>query len=760
MTMRVFLSSTINDLDSYRKAIIQALERLGGEKLRMEVLGARADDATQASLKALEESDLFVGIYAHRYGYIPTGSTTSITEQEYDYAMKLKKPMFCFIINDDYPWPPDMIEGEPGRHMLLEFKAKMRATMVTDSFTAPEDLSLKVATAIGSYMTRRPESVTTESDETIVQGYVAESSEDLLPTMISTDRYTFDDKLGYKVYAYALARFLTDGRTRAPISISIQAPWGGGKTSLMRMVRAMIDKNAPQVSTDNNKGSKNVRLKEIKKELAKTSKEYPEPKKPEPARSDIKPRITIWFNAWTYESTEQVWAGLADSIVRGIADRLGRVEREWFYLRLNLRRRDPESIRKWISDRTFTYVWQKIVPWVWVSVSGIGAFTMAAIINWTGFGSNPNISNASLIGAILSGGLGFFKGLNKKLQTEEEPAEMALGHFIKVPDYNEKVGFIHNVVRDLELVFETIPQDYKDKPIIIFIDDLDRCSPTKIAQVVEGINLFLAGEFPGCIFIIGMDAEMVAAALEAAHKDVISNLSSYSDHMPIGWRFMDKFVQLPIIIPPSLEARVKEYVDSLLPQIQIARDNDNRTKGTHVTEGSSESLKFTLEESQILDEMGKKIDTISDTDEKFLRYVRDVAYKFSNNPRGIKRFINLLRFERFLMAEILKDEKSPEFDQVSRWIVLSLKWPQLVRWLYWNQNNHDVKNGLEKLEECAKTANDPNDWKNKMKSLLQVNSNGKTPSWLADENLMDFFKTEVTKYKKTPLSGGAGKGLY
>ena len=27
--------------------------------------------------------------------------------------------------------------------------------------------------------------------------------------------------------------------------------------------------------------------------------------------------------------------------------------------------------------------------------------------------------------------------------------------FVKVPDYSEKVGFIHNVARDLELVFET-----------------------------------------------------------------------------------------------------------------------------------------------------------------------------------------------------------------------------------------------------------------------------------------------------------------
>jgi hypothetical protein len=119
-----------------------------------------------------------------------------------------------------------------------------------------------------------------------------------------------------------------------------------------------------------------------------------------------------------------------------------------------------------------------------------------------------------------------------------------------------------------------------------------------------------------------------------------------------------------------------------LPRTQISKDNDKGSESSNVAEGLSESLNFTVEEAQILDTMDKKIDTISDADEKFLTKVKDVASSFSNNPREIKRFINLLRFERFLMTELLEDEKSPEFDQASRWIILSLKWPQLVRWLY------------------------------------------------------------------------------
>src|SRR6185503_2162333 len=99
-------------------------------------------------------------------------------------------------------------------------------------------------------------------------------------------------------------------------------------------------------------------------------------------------------------------------------------------------------------------------------------------------------------------------------------------------------------------------------PIVVFVDDLDRCSPAKVAQVIEAVNLFLGGDFPNCMFVIGMDTEMVAAALQAAHKDLVAALPKDAG-IPVGWRFMDKFVQLPFIIPPMPDEGMKHYADSL-----------------------------------------------------------------------------------------------------------------------------------------------------------------------------------------------------
>lgn len=97
-----------------------------------------------------------------------------------------------------------------------------------------------------------------------------------LSSHILTDGWTLDDKLGYRLYAYALARFLTHPETHPPICISIQSPWGVGKTTLMRLLQMTLDRNAisvrenKEVETETKNDSKhnemedNYRIRDIK----------------------------------------------------------------------------------------------------------------------------------------------------------------------------------------------------------------------------------------------------------------------------------------------------------------------------------------------------------------------------------------------------------------------------------------------------------------------------------------------------------------
>lgn len=162
--MKVFISSTYKDLIDYRAAAIRAVEGTNYQAVKMEVFGARAEEPLDACLNEIENSDLFIGIYAHRYGHVPDGVDISITEMEYDYAKKQGKRIYCFVVDEEnQPWLPKWIEGEPGKSKLATFKAKIGNSTsghICDSFTTPDDIRAKVANALSHFVANHSSSAT------------------------------------------------------------------------------------------------------------------------------------------------------------------------------------------------------------------------------------------------------------------------------------------------------------------------------------------------------------------------------------------------------------------------------------------------------------------------------------------------------------------------------------------------------------------------------------------------------------------------
>jgi hypothetical protein len=115
---------------------------------RMEIFGARPEEPSVACLGEIERCVLFVGLYAHRYGFVPDGSPASITETEIRHAHQIGKQILCFVVDENHPWPPKMIEGEPGKAKLAQFKEWLGRTFVLDIFTTPGDLATKVVSSI------------------------------------------------------------------------------------------------------------------------------------------------------------------------------------------------------------------------------------------------------------------------------------------------------------------------------------------------------------------------------------------------------------------------------------------------------------------------------------------------------------------------------------------------------------------------------------------------------------------------------------
>jgi len=118
----------------------------------MEVFGARPDEPAQACFAEIAASDLFIGIYAYRYGFVPPNSAVSITEQEFDFARQKQKPLFCFSIDDACAWPPTLIESGEAQRKLSEFKRRISEAAVRETFSTPTDLAYKIGTTIGRYL--------------------------------------------------------------------------------------------------------------------------------------------------------------------------------------------------------------------------------------------------------------------------------------------------------------------------------------------------------------------------------------------------------------------------------------------------------------------------------------------------------------------------------------------------------------------------------------------------------------------------------
>jgi predicted ATPase len=83
--LRVFVSSTLGELAAERRAARSAIERLHLAPVMFE-LGARPHPPRKLYRSYLEQSDVFVGIYAERYGWIAPGEEISGLEDEYRLA--------------------------------------------------------------------------------------------------------------------------------------------------------------------------------------------------------------------------------------------------------------------------------------------------------------------------------------------------------------------------------------------------------------------------------------------------------------------------------------------------------------------------------------------------------------------------------------------------------------------------------------------------------------------------------------------------
>jgi WD40 repeat protein len=600
----------------------------------------------------------------------------------------------------------------------------------------------------------------------------------------TSDRWTTSDALGHEIYAEALAQLIRNPDTEPPLAISIKGEWGSGKTSLMRMVRERLDPapeaaepghgaggadgartgwlrsrlepiqlifGAAPVAGDQDRPT--LRNRDVLEQLRRPAEERDVTTADgAPAGPGGRERLpTVWFNAWVYQSSEQVWAGLADAIIKGLTSRMTPIERERFWATLQLRRLDVDALRRRIY-RAFV---ERLIPRIFWLVG----FLLAALVLWSlrfVFGVPRvfmGLSAAALSAATVTVADGVLRGSRKFL---DESVAGSAANLVREPDYASQAGFLHLLHADMERVFELAGVS-AERPLVVFVDDLDRCSYTTVAQVIEALNLFLAGQFPNCIFVIGMEPDLVAAQVGVAYKELFGTISgeeSAAKRVELGWRFLEKMVQLPVALPPSNDKRLVRYLRSLSgePEGETAAE---RTAPTESSIAANEKLvEAKLEETGgsvadvgdaaravAVDQAGPARDGLdgsrpegpldrslviaaqrvasrrtTEQDPAVQQMIQAHAASLRGNPREVKRFLNLFRFyANVQLGRELSDLPSPSLQHVGKLAALAVRWPNLVSKLV----SPTASGGtvVAALEEFARENDDPEAWREKLKEV-------------------------------------------
>ena len=512
-------------------------------------------------------------------------------------------------------------------------------------------------------------------------------------TFATNDEFDGKDRLDMEKYARALARMVLMAESKPPLTIGIYGEWGSGKSALMHLIRKELE---------NEQKARNL------------------------------PLLSVEFNAWEHAGNEQkLWAGLSQAIVAAMDKRTGRRRRFRYGLRNNL-----------------FYVWRSLKRrWPVTLVGGAGLTTIVCAHAWAG---TPETLSWALTG------LGALFGSPSLVETWKNgmgpalsrPASSRLTMLLEEADSVEAsdpvIQSVGNILKKLELA---LPDEYdsKERPVgawpgasaaaasgdgkpplktVVFIDDLDRCPPDKVVDVLEGVKLILKDK--QFVVFLAVDTRIVSKAIEHRYRDILeTNQNGYRGEL--GMEYLAKIVQIPFLLPRPGKPQLLKLVigrqrESLQPAGgQGSRDENSRPAGPRdgASEASPDSRgSFRASAMERLKRFVNRLRRQSDDqqpgptrtsrgerngdsvstngipddsrewetlalDDNDTETLVELAHQFTRNPRTYNRLGNELRILQFLLHQ---DGRANDWDeqkrkQMIKWLVLCDLWPAFGQYL-------------------------------------------------------------------------------
>jgi|GEM_PF-2746174 len=227
--------------------------------------------------------------------------------------------------------------------------------------------------------------------------------------------------------------------------------------------------------------------------------------------------------------------------------------------------------------------------------------------------------------------------ISKKGNEIEDGLEQKIDYLNKL--YQNSIYFdgLKKLKHQMEQLRKLEGKEYR---VVIFIDDLDRCSPKKALEVLESINLFLS--MHGFIFVVGLSDKTVTQLITQAYKATGVK----------GEDYIKKIIQIPIKIPVWSEEKIIDLIE-------------NQVKKNIHEEYSNFLCQNSAMVARVVDYNPRQL-------KRFINNII-VAFETFSNPKSSSK----IKFNEIFVVKILKEEWSDFYKELAN----SRAFRELVKWM-------------------------------------------------------------------------------
>lgn len=449
-----------------------------------------------------------------------------------------------------------------------------------------------------------------------------------------SDEPATDDLLGRKPFAEVLAGRIREARRSGgkdvpPAFVAhLHGPWGSGKSSVLNFLEKLLSEGDD-------------------------------------------PWLVVRFDAWRSQRLQPPWWSLITTIYSAARKSLN-----W---------------RKALKLRIWWLVWRIRADYVPLIAVAACAIALLLLVIWVGApgaaadatarsGAEEQFANwLDKLLKLIAGGITIVGAIvlwSRSLAMGSQRAAQAYAD-LKTDPYGPIAKLFNRLIKAI------------DQPVVVFVDDLDRCESKYVVDLLEGIQTLMRGA--AVSYVVAGDRKWICSSFEQRYGAFSPPIGEPG--RPLGYLFLDKIFQISAAIPqPGAEAQLLYWNRLLDPESRPSPPEERRAAEA---KADAEAAQLTRQE-----DLQKMVDDAEESgDQATIQAARGAAAKriasqpaatetehrlrryvdmLEPNPRAMKRLVNAYGMHQ---ATLFLAGRSCPPDALARWTILELRWPLLADFL-------------------------------------------------------------------------------